>query len=372
MSRQRSPHTGATAANGQVECLPKTTPSKQLVPQTSTERLCQNLQPDEGGEPPSIDSNTILYLAYGSNLCHETFQGRRKIKPLSQVNVSVPTLRFTLNLPGIPYQEPCFATVDFRKIPSPPKMPDVPKVPPFDPKDYSAGQFDGGLMGVVYEVTKEDWRNIMRTEGGGSGYQEIVVPCVPLPPSATVPEKPTFPDLPRPILARTLYAPYIEPGSPEDPHKGQRWWQKLFFGPYRPHPDYSQASARYLKLITDGAKEHSLPEAYQEYLNSLEPYTITSWKQNLGRILLAGTVGPIFISFITIAPWFADENGKYPPALSAMMTALFNISWLLYDKIFKPWFGDGEHTEKNARKIRRLSMGQPQTDEEKSGLLNEE
>lgn len=342
------------------------------MPQTSTERLCQNLQPGEGGEPPSIDSETILYLAYGSNLCYETFQGRRKIRPLSQVNVSVPELRFTLNLPGIPYQEPCFATVDFRKLPKPPKMPDVPKVPPFDPKDYSKGQFDGGLMGVVYEVTKEDWRQIMRTEGGGSGYQEIVVPCIPLPPSATVPEKPPFPELPRPILARTLYAPYIEPGSPEDPHKDQRWWQKLFVGPYRPHPDYAQASARYLKLITDGAREHALPEAYQDYLNSLEPYRVTSFRQKIGRILLAGTVGPIFLTLITIAPWFADENGKYPPAISAGMTVMFNISWLLYDHVFKPLFGDGEHTEAKAKKIRRLSMGMPQSDVEKSDLLAEE
>jgi hypothetical protein len=39
----------------------------------------------------------MLYLAYGSNLSNETFRGNRGIKPLSQVNVQVPSLRLTLD-----------------------------------------------------------------------------------------------------------------------------------------------------------------------------------------------------------------------------------------------------------------------------------
>ena len=43
-------------------------------------------------------AKTVLYLAYGSNLCNETFRGVRGIRPLSQVNVMVPSLRLTFDL----------------------------------------------------------------------------------------------------------------------------------------------------------------------------------------------------------------------------------------------------------------------------------
>lgn len=352
-----------------IERLPPSTADlAATIPQTSTERLAQSPQEDGGLDSPSSDSNTVLYLAYGSNLCAETFRGKRGIRPLSQVNVSVPTMRLTLSLPGIPYQEPCFANVDFRKLPEKPKLPDPPNVPPFDPPAYAQGEWDGGLMGVVYEVTKEDYRQIFRTEGGGSGYKQIMVPCIPLPPQASIPEKPPIPWLPKPILARTLYAPYVPVGNPGESTKCASW-RKLLSGPQRPHPDYAQASARYLKLLVDGAREHNLPDAYQEYLQSLQPYTITSWKQQIGRIILVGLVAPLVLFFMGIAKALADKDGKYPPVLATASTIMFNLVWMAYDHIFKPIFGDGERTEGASEgKRRRLSIGRPLIDEEKTTL----
>lgn len=42
--------------------------------------------------------------------------------------------------------------------------------------------------------------------------------------------------------------------------------KKLFLPVTRSEEDYAQPSTRYLKLIRDGAREHELPEEYQEYL----------------------------------------------------------------------------------------------------------
>ena len=64
--------------------------------------------------PLEKQPGTVLYLAYGSNLCAETFQGKRGIKPLAAVNVVVPSLQMTFDLPGIPYAEPCFANTRYR------------------------------------------------------------------------------------------------------------------------------------------------------------------------------------------------------------------------------------------------------------------
>lgn len=118
-------------------------------------------------------------------------------------------------------------------------------------------------MGIVYEVTLKDWRTIMRTEGAGSSYKEIVVPCIPITPS---------PGVPRPILARTLYASHAD-----DDGQTCAWWRRLTVGRRRPKAGYAQPSARYLKLLRDGAREHGLPESYQRYLASLHPYTMTHW-----------------------------------------------------------------------------------------------
>lgn len=375
MSRNRSPHATAITRGADLIEGSQRPPNPDLAtstPQTSIERLTQNFQQDDGGEPASFDSDTVLYLAYGSNLSEETFRGRRAIRPLSEINVSVPTMRLTLGLAGIPYMEPCFANVDFRKLPEKPKLPDTPHLPPFASPAYAQGEWDGGLMGVVYEVTKEDYSQIIRTEGGGSGYKQIVVPCIPLPPQAAIPEKPPIPELPKPVLARTLYCPYVPQGNPDQPDE-RSFWRKLFARPGRPDPDYAQASARYLKLITDGAREHNLPDAYQEYLQSLQPYTITSPRQKIGRILLIGLAGPLVLGAMGISRLLADKDGKYPPVMGAVMNLLFNLVWVAHDWVLKPIFGDGERTEdKRGDRRRRLSFGSPVKDEEKRALMKEE
>ncbi|KAK7951185.1 uncharacterized protein PG986_006913 [Apiospora aurea] len=325
------------------------------IPRTSPERLAQ-ASPDTDDHDPSSPKNarTYLYLAYGSNLSAETFLGVRGIRPLSKVNVSAPAFDLTFDLPGIPYREPCFAN-----FPPPPRDDDVEKAAGLFPSlpPPRAPTWSKGLIGVVYEVTPEDYATIIRTEGGGAGYLDVQTPVVALPAPITVPEKPPIPELPRPFLAHTLYQPRL-PDAPPDNDDGhdendggdgpkkpeKKWWYKFVTPVRRPEPDYAQASARYLKLITDGAAEHALPDDYQAYLHRLQAYTITRRRQEIGKWLFSLLWLPLFLALMTFSRMVSDKDGNMPRWLAVVMSVLLNLMWMSYDAVFVKLCGDGERT----------------------------
>lgn len=290
---------------------------------------------------PESQRGTVLYLAYGSNLSNETFRGNRGIKPLSQVNVQVPSLRLTFDLPGLPYAEPCFANTG-RRDPAndPPRKTSTSKEDSELPSQqderekYRKNRWHKGLIGVVYEVTPEDYAHVIATEGGGASYHDILVECHPFDssdPGQSVPQNPSTPS----FKAHTLFAPAMEPGE-EPPKDGGRF--------QRPDTSYAQASARYLKLLTDGAAECGLPYEYQNYLKSLHPFTVTTQKQRMGLFIFTSIWQPFIILIFALGRMFADEKGILPPWLKFLTTALFKSVWVSYDGFFKPLFGDGERS----------------------------
>lgn len=336
-------------AEAEASLLPKPElpASEKRLPHTSADRLEQS--PAEG-PGPKTEPDTVLYLAFGSNLCAETFQGTRAIRPISSVNVTSPSLRLTFSIPGLPYVEPCFANTAPRKIPENP-LPDPrqPVLPPPVGDPEGEPTWNKGLVGVVYEVTKEDYRKIIATEGGGSSYKEIVVPCLVIPPRMSVPEKPG-PGIPKPFLAKTLCMPFI-PSEPEDgdafgdgDDEKKGWWWWLIKGPQRGREDYAQASERYLNLLRTGAAEHELPDEYQEYLAALPSYTITSVRQKVGRVVMMLAWGPPVLGAMTLGRALADEDGRMPSWLAACTSMVFRVMWGSYDLLFKRVFGDGERT----------------------------
>jgi hypothetical protein len=275
-----------------------------------------------------MSMGTVLYLAYGSNLSAETFKGSRGIRPLSQVNVIVPELALTFDLPGIPYLEPCFANTRYRT--------DKGEME----EDYHKDRWKKGLVGVVYEVTKADYAVIIATEGGGASYEDVLVDCYEIPPGSKVvnphPES-------KPFRAHTLFAPQdTSPSTDSCLHARD-------VRPQRPDPSYAQASARYLKLITDGAAEHNLPEDYQEFLHELRPYIITSIRQRLGQVVFAAIWMPLLLAVLGLGKIFADKQGKLPAWLTKISNFMFTAVWLSYDSLFKRTFGDGERTEKRGK-----------------------
>ncbi len=285
-----------------------------------------------GGGPKQPE--TVFYLAYGSNLCAETFQGRRGIRPLSQTNVVVPELVMTFDLAGLPYVEPCFANTKYRTE-EPRFSPSDSEISQFLPttkSKYHKNRWQKGLVGAVYEVTLSDFAQIIATEGGGASYQDVLVDCYELPPSEdTVPDHPAS----EPFKAHTLYSPVFPPGE-KPPKEGGRF--------SRPDPDYAQPSARYLRLVNDGADEHGLPNEYKTYLRQLRPYTMTTQQQKLGGWIFSMTWLPFIRLVFRLNNKFADKKGRAPPWLVAITGAIFKAMWMSYDGLFVGLFGDGERT----------------------------
>ncbi|KAA8643657.1 hypothetical protein EYZ11_003393 [Aspergillus tanneri] len=297
---------------------------------------------------------TVLYLAYGSNLCAETFLGKRGIRPLSQINVVVPDLQLTFDLPGLPYIEPCFAATQYRHV-AHDNLDDEDEIEgrgtdmsekKTTHKDY---QFDGPLVGVVYEVTLSDYARIIATEGGGGGYKDIVADCYPFPqsydPADPVPECPAT----TPFKAHTLLSPVKEG---DDDTLAQyplvRVWSSLFSRskyPGRPHPSgYAQPSARYLNLITTGAAEHNLPLSYQTYLSQVQTYQITTVQQRIGQVIFVALWGPFMLLFLILSKAMAGPDGRSPSWVMKLNDLMLFAMWASYDNVFVKVFGDGERT----------------------------
>lgn len=309
---------------------------------------------------------TILYLAYGSNLAAKNFIERRGVKPLSQVNVLVPELRLTFDQPGFPYLEPCFATTEFRD----PDGDDLVTGPGGNEEEYEEANkllstaatktpWRKPLVGVAYEVTPADYRGIIRTEGGGLAYRDVVVDCYPFPDDYTPdqpvplhPEKYAKPFRAHSLLSfstalkvinyedkrHTGHSESVEllPGS-EAPNK---MWMKAL----RPQKGKSQPSERYKKLLVTGAAEHSLPDEWQEYLKSVQAYNITSVRQKIARFIVLTSMVPVEITVFFLIYSLADEKGHSPKWVGYLRRIVSVIVWFLYDYVLKPLFGDGEAT----------------------------
>ena len=279
------------------------------------------------------DLQTVFYLAYGSNLSAETFQGKRGIRPVSQINVLVPELVLTFDLAALPYVEPCFANTRYRTQKSSDEGSEktslLPSVIPT--RKYHKTRWTKGLVGVVYEVTREDFAKIIATEGGGASYHDVLVDCYELPLGEdTVPTHPAG----QPFKAHTLFSPSVPPGS--DAPGGIRR--------SRPDPNYGQPSKRYLKLLSDGANEHQLPIEYKDYLRQIRPYIPTTKGQKIGGKVFMIIWFPAFGSLFALVKLLADKRGKGPAWLNSLLNIVFGSSWVSYDLVFKRIFGDGERT----------------------------
>ncbi|PYH99923.1 GliK protein [Aspergillus ellipticus CBS 707.79] len=334
--------------------LPKTTHERQQV--SATDRSLDNDAhlPEkvvahhlgEVGDRELPLEKTVLYLAYGSNLCSETFRGRRGIKPLSQINVIVPDLRLTFDLPGVPYIEPCFAATRFHDSTGEKEGSDKVEYNGLNGTTISVHSplISGGtpgcnsnipLVGVVYEVTLSDYARIIATEGGGRGYEDKVVDCYPFPESYDAADP--IPELPitRPFKAHTLMSP-IQVAS-----VGTR--KSTFISNFghlvRPN---AQPSARYLNLIETGAAEHDFPMAYRKHLSMVQPYRITSLRQRIGKAVFLGTWGPLMLLVMGLSRSMADIDGRSPGWLLSLGDYLFFGMWQSYDNVFSRIFGEGE------------------------------
>lgn len=334
---------------------------------------------------------SVLYLAYGSNLATDVFLGKRDIKPLSQINVLVPDLRLTFDIPGLPYSEPCFAgarsrhasdadenenenekgeeeehsntenliTGEVEKASERSRLLDSHGY--HRRYEYHKDRWLKPLVGVVYEVTKSDYARIIATEGGGLTYADVVVTCYPFADDydlvAPVPDYPTT----KPFQAHTLLSPVSVAAAvavaaeDEDGDHHFSFEQSLpvsnnpcslvhLPSRMRPDPSYAQPSLRYLNLITAGAAEHNLPLSYRNYLSGIRPYRTSSLGQRVGRAVYLIFWGPWLVLFMALTVVLAGPDGRSPSWLVAAADVVRRSIWDSYDKVFRRLCGDGERT----------------------------
>ncbi|KAJ5643985.1 uncharacterized protein N7484_006492 [Penicillium longicatenatum] len=337
------------------------------------------LEDNGKGLPQTYAEETVLYLAYGSNLAAKTFLGMRGIKPISKICVLVPDLRLTFDLPGVPYAEPCFAGTQFRdpdasepESESEVELTDDEKL--LTESEYlsekaslptktrelrtssNERRWHKPLVGVVYEVTLMDYAKIIATEGGGRGYRDVVVDCYPFAEdyksTNPVPEHPST----QAFKTHTLLSPAADDarkrvyaGKGVEPATASGSCSTCsIFGDIQPHmrpdPEYAQPSARYLGLLITGSEEHDLPISYREYLSSIHSYHMTTSRQKIGRVIFLGMWGPPILFTLQLSKAFAGPDGRSPPWLVTAANLLFSGMWNSYDYIFKRVFGDGERT----------------------------
>jgi hypothetical protein len=143
---------------------------------------------------PAADS--VWYFAYGSNLCAETFRGRRGITWTRAVTARVPGWRLVFDKPGIAMENEGYANL--RPDPA------------------------GEVYGVLYELTLAELHHVELTEGVLLGnYARIDVEAFLLADGAG------------PVRAVSLASPKQSPGI--------------------------LPTARYVALVVAGAEEHRLP-----------------------------------------------------------------------------------------------------------------
>ncbi|KAK2779200.1 hypothetical protein FQN53_001523 [Emmonsiellopsis sp. PD_33] len=343
--------------------IPQTSPERQQAAAhdraLDTDALLDKLAPK--GKPAKDGAEkTVLYLAYGSNMCAKTFRKSRGITPISQVNVSVPGLSLTFDLPGIPYFEPCFAGTKFRD-------PDAPSNPGKSANDIPATPqkektWSKPLVGIVYEVTLSDYAHIMATEGGGSSYIDVVVDCHPFAqnydPADPVPQFPTT----APFKAHTLLSPSAKEDVDKHIHSSEKPTANGNPTPSktkehnprhtRPDPTHAQPSLRYKNLLVTGVREHDLPAEYRAYLSSIGAFRVTTLRQRCGQLVTMVLWMPALIALMTLGRGLADERGKAPGWVVGAQKWLFVGVWGVYDGVMKSVFGEGERTvEKGAVRL---------------------
>lgn len=306
-------------------------------PVTSPEKKPIPLRNDSS--EPTKGSDSVFYLAYGSNMQDETFLGRRGIRPLSQVNVLVPGVTMTFDMAAIPYLEPCVAGAQFtsdldaaaagREADA--NAVDLEKAPLLDGYSSSSSHWSSSaprwtkpMVGVVYELTPKDYERVIVTED--TRYRVVEVDCHPFPESYR-PEDPTPEKLDtRAFKARTLMSP-----PRDDPFM-------------RPDPNYAQPSLRYLTLLRTGAAQRNLPLDYRAYLDSLHEYHITTWRQQVGRAIYLITFLPLLLFLAFLKLYLLDRLGSSPVLLDKLQEGTFKGMWLAYDGLFQRLCGDGERT----------------------------
>ncbi|KAF2446657.1 hypothetical protein P171DRAFT_453958 [Karstenula rhodostoma CBS 690.94] len=239
----------------------------------------------------TAELKALWYFAYGSNMSAEKFSDDRGIKPLGKLRTTVPGWVLTMSIPGLPYQEPSFSSVRPRAEAETEEI-DAPDV-----------------VGLAYLITKDQYRRIVGSEGGGIAYRDIEL-------QAEVLDNHKYPGKILPV--RTL----AEAMSRSPP----------------PRP-----SRRYMKLLLDGVEEAKLPSEYQQYLREIPTYQPpSSFWAAVGAKMFIALFGPIMLFMEIITHQTMKDDGTAPRWVIWLVRSGMMVIWSVHDYLFAPVFGRGD------------------------------
>ncbi|KAL3432236.1 hypothetical protein BDV09DRAFT_197936 [Aspergillus tetrazonus] len=243
----------------------------------------------------------VWYFGFGSNLKTSVMRSRG-IEPLAAKPVRVPGYVLTFDVFGLPYSEPAMASIS-RYVVNASKDSGVDTDPPM-------------VHGVAYLLSRADLVRLIGTEGGGVAYREAIVEGFPIRTgSGSINEEECM----KPISMTTLVARY----------------------PRRPN---AAPSARYLKIIKEGAEEHGLPDEYCGYLGSLPCFVPDkTWLHWLGAVIFL-CVGrrAVWILARIVRRAVSRNNGMCPAWYGFLILYAYTAMWLWHDYIHAPMFGRGD------------------------------
>ncbi|KAI8322469.1 hypothetical protein GQ54DRAFT_260016 [Martensiomyces pterosporus] len=247
------------------------------------------------------------FLGYGSNMSSKVLSGRRQVFPKRSVPVIVHGYQLTYDMPGFPYLEPGFGTIQ-PVTPTNGSRHTTDGAPLLDSADGRMPDCQVGspLHCVAHLITQREMDHIVNTEGGNGspdfGYQLIKVPC------------------------QTYEGERITGVSLIDTDNCITGY----------HP-----SVRYQKIIVDGAVEHGLAPEYIERLRMVTPYRAKTIGQRIGKWVFLAIALPLTLPVLVCSISALVFKTKVPWVVSVYGEWVKRLLWLLHDYIFASVFGKG-------------------------------
>ncbi|KAF9355856.1 hypothetical protein BGX26_006043 [Mortierella sp. AD094] len=292
-------------------------------------------------DTPTTTTPTIWYLAYGSNMNPKVFTGRRKIQPIESKNVIVPGYWLSFDIGGIPFVEPCFASIlkmNHARLHDHNYALEVHDKTRFGQElhwdeahpEHPLRSYPPVLQGVAHKITLREWQLVIQSEGGWghdvpTGYNRIQVDC-------------TITGTKETISAHVLEARPLSVRS------------------------QCQPSLRYKNLLTAGAAHHNIDLAYQQYLAKIVPYECVGLAPKTGRALYVAVNTPMLFFFILMVARNMGRSADQqiaPPFWAAWCAdKTSRISGMIHDYLVAPIFGSGRHSSPAHRLLVRQRIEQ--------------
>ncbi|KAG2386795.1 hypothetical protein C9374_001830 [Naegleria lovaniensis] len=271
---------------------------------TSPSELSSFPSEGEGTRQPS--QQVVWYFAYGANMSSKVLIGRRKVKPMESYPCHVEGYDLVFNMKGLPYFEPAFASIEKRQ--------------------------GWRMHGVVHKITRAQMDHIRRTEGGNGhdmddfGYREIIVQA-------------------------TIYQPWFEyqdSNTVTSHGNPTMYFQTVKAIALQGPPDINDAnpSARYLKILRDGAKEYGVAKEWQDHLNhTLQEYKSAGTVKTVGKFSFVLVILPLFIIPIIMMILSHVFKVQSPYFVTRLFKHLGSVVWWVHDTIWSKLFGSGKNNK---------------------------